>query len=94
MTVRISGVRFVPAPMDLQATGLVGWSSFLVNDALRLDGVGVRRAADGRHVLAYPVREDASGREHYAVRPIDSRTRRLIEARVLGELGFPIEEAR
>ncbi|MCK6445770.1 MAG: hypothetical protein L6Q99_05205 [Planctomycetes bacterium] len=94
MTLRVSGIRFFPAPVDLQATGLVGWTSFLVNDALRLDGVGVRRAADGRHTLAYPVREDASGREHYAVRPIDSRTRRALERQVLGHLGFEPAEAR
>lgn len=93
MSPSIGGVSFVPAPERLEASGLVGWVSFLIDDALRADGVTVRRTKRGRYVLSYPLREDAAGKPHYALRPINTATRRLIEARVLGELGFAIEEA-
>ncbi|MCC7172798.1 MAG: hypothetical protein IT459_20280 [Planctomycetes bacterium] len=93
MSPSISGISFVPAPEHLTASGLVGWVSFLIDDALRADGVGVRRTKHGRFVLSYPLREDAAGKPHYALRPINTATRRLVEERVLGELGFATEEA-
>lgn len=90
----VTGVRFTAASPEERGRGLLGFTSFVVAGGVRLDGVTVRRTADGRYTLAYPVREDATGREHYAVRPIDSRTRRALERQVLGHLGFEPAEGR
>lgn len=66
-------------------TGLLGFLTLLVGDFI-IDGVTVRRTAEGRHVLSYPARTDRSGRRHPYIRPIDDQARRHIEQCVLGQL--------
>ena len=85
---RISGLRFSPASRDDSALGLLGWCSFLLNDRVRVDGVGVRRTREGRLALSWPARTDADGRRHPLVRPIDQEARLDLEAQVLAALGL------
>ena len=84
----VTGVRFTAASPEERERGLLGFTSFVVAGGVRLDGVTVRRTADGRYTLAYPCREDDCGRPHYWSRPIDSRTRTALERQVLRALGF------
>ncbi len=84
----VTGVRFTAASPEERERGLLGFTSFVVAGGVRLDGVTVRRTADGRHTLAYPSREDADGRTHYWSRPIDSRARAAVERQVLRALGL------
>lgn len=51
-------------------------------------GNTVRRTADGRHTLAYPFREDGTGKPRCWARPIDSRTRTALERQVLRALSL------
>ena len=67
-------------------TGLLGYLSVTYGDLI-LDGIVLRRTADGRFVLSFPARTDRSGRRHSYIRPVDDETRRQIEAVILGELG-------
>ena len=87
-TLVVSGVRYSPArPSDVDA-GLLGFTSFLLNSEIRVDGVGVRRARDGRLLLSWPARTDADGRRHPYLRPIDDNARRDLEQQVLSALGL------
>ena len=54
---------------------------------LLLDGIVLRRTADGRFSLSFPARTDRSGRRHPYVRPVEDAARRDIEVVILGELG-------
>ena len=89
--ISITDVRFLAARPDQISTGLLGWVSLVVNVRLRLDGIALRRTADGRLALSFPARRDAAGRQHSYVRPLDDRTRREIEHQVFAAL--QLEEA-
>lgn len=86
--VTISEVRLTEAPFEEARSGLLGWVTCTVNDTLRLDGITLRRTADGRLTLSFPARRDSTGRQHAIVRPIDDRTRRELERQVFRALGF------
>lgn len=65
-------------------SGLLGYLSIFYGDVI-LDGVTVRRTADGRFTLSYPERRDARGHRHPYIRPIDDDARQRIERAVFGE---------
>lgn len=66
-----------------ERAGLIGYLSLLYGD-LVLDGVTVRRTADGRITLSWPAKRDRSGRGHAYVRPLDDAARRRIEKAIFG----------
>jgi hypothetical protein len=47
--------------------------------------------SDRRHTLSFPLRTDGQGRRHSYFRPLDDRTRRIIENAVFDSLGIPRE---
>jgi DNA-binding cell septation regulator SpoVG len=65
--------------------GLLGFLSFDYGQFV-IDGVTLRRTAQGKLTLSYPARTDRSGRRHAYIRPVDDEIRQAIEADVLGEL--------
>lgn len=75
----LSELRFVKGSSVDRRTGLLGYVSFLLNRSIRVDGVTLRRTAEGRLTLSYPARQDREGREHPYFRPIDDDARREIE---------------
>lgn len=85
---RVSEVRYSPASRDDSALGLLGYASFLINGAVRVDGVAVRRSLAGRLILAWPARTDAAGKRHAYLRPISDEARLALEEQVLSALGM------
>ncbi len=83
---RISRVRFTPAPPGTAPQGVIGFASCSIADLGRLDGLVVRRAGPERYSIAFPARRDQSGRRHPYFRPRDVRTREAIERAVLDSL--------
>lgn len=67
-------------------TGLLGYLSVEYGD-LVLDGIVLRRTAEGRFTLSFPARTDRAGRRHSYIRPVDDQARREIESVILGKLG-------
>lgn len=67
-------------------TGLLGYVSVFLGD-LVVDGITLRRTAEGRLALSFPARTDRAGRRHPYVRPIDDEARQAIERKILSELG-------
>ena len=84
---RVTEVRFTPAPARLVPTGLIGWVSFLLDSRIQLERVSVRRTLTGRVALSYPAKDDGWGNRFTFVHPVDDRTRREIERQVLDQLG-------
>ena len=78
---RISGIQFTRGSESDEATGLVGYVSFWIDDRVLVDGVTVRRTRGGELRLAYAARRDWQGRDHPYVLP-DAATRRVIEDEV------------
>jgi len=85
---RISEIRYSPASAVDISSGLLGFASFLLNDAVRVDGVAVRRRLDGALTLAWPARTDRDGKRHPYLRPIDDDARRDLERQVFTALGL------
>jgi len=81
----IRAVKFTAASDAEAERGLLAYVK-LEFGPLILDGVTLRRHADGRLGLTYPERTDRAGRRHPLVRPVDDVARREIEEEVLREL--------
>ncbi len=73
--------------------GLLGYLSVFYGQ-LVIDGITVRRTADGRLALSFPERRDGKGRRHSVVRPVDDAARRAIEAAVFREASMQREVDR
>ncbi|MBZ0154103.1 MAG: hypothetical protein K8J09_21470 [Planctomycetes bacterium] len=54
---------------------------------LVLDGICLRRTAEGRYTLSFPARTDRAGRRHPYIRPVDDSVRQEIEREILWQLG-------
>ena len=85
---QISDVRLKCAPELEVKTGLVGYISLVINDAIVLDGITLRRSSDGRPYLSYPGRSDRRQGRHPYVRPVCDPVRREIERQVFRALGI------
>jgi DNA-binding cell septation regulator SpoVG len=91
---RVTEVRFAPADDEHREEGLLGWTSFVIDGGLKVEGVAVRRTAEGHLALAYPYRDDAHGLRRRFLRPINDQTRRALQAQVLAQLDLDRELAQ
>jgi hypothetical protein len=88
VNIEVSEIRFHAAtPADTEG-GLLGWTNFVLNGAVRIDGVAVRRSVENRPFLSFPERRVSGRRKHFFVRPIDDHARRDIEHQVLRALNL------
>ncbi len=83
----VSNVKFSAASEEDEEGGLLGYVTAIVNGALQLDGMTLRRTAEGRRALSFPARKDNVGRQHFYVRPISDEARLDMEVQVLRALG-------
>jgi DNA-binding cell septation regulator SpoVG len=59
----------------------------VLNGALKLSGLALRRTRKGDLRLSFPVKRNSSGQEHYIVRPIHDAARQELERRIIEALG-------
>ena len=83
---RVSELRFTEASEADARTGVIGWVRFIVNEALALDGVVLRRTVDGRATLSFPARRDGRGVQRFFVRPISDEARCNLERQIFERL--------
>lgn len=83
---RISDVRLTPASATDEEAGLLGYIGFTINGVLALDGVTLRRAADGGEYICYPARTARTGTRHALIRPLSEAARLHVQAQVLSAL--------
>ena len=91
--IRIDRVELKASSPEDQHAGLLGWVSFTLCGALRVEGVALRRTSDGRRKLSFPERKDRSGQRHDLLRPLDQHARRAIETAVFEALGMAVSAA-
>ena len=84
----VSNVRFTQARSEQVRRGLVGHVSLVINEALKLDGIALRRTLAGRPTLSFPSRRDRAGGDHPYVRPLSNDHRVQIELQVFEALGI------
>ena len=85
--IAVSRVRLRPGSWRDLSAGLLGYLAFVLDEAVEVDGITLRRTCDGSLVLSYPVRRDGRGDRHAILRPLNDEVRRTIEAEVLAQLG-------
>lgn len=66
--------------------GLLGWASCVVNGALYLNNIAIRRGSDGRLVLHYPIKRSRSDKKYFFFNPITHEARRVLDDAILGKL--------
>ena len=85
--IELSEIRFTATRAEDEKTGLLGFVDCVLNGAIRLSGMTVRRTGDGRLTLSYPSRIDAKGRKRFLFHPIHDGARQEIERQVIAALG-------
>ncbi len=90
----VTGTKFTAASERDELTGLLGFVSVVVNGAIRLDGITVRRTLDGRLTLSFPSRRGRDGERHAYIRPVDDAVRMAIERQVLAAIDLDEGGAR
>ena len=85
-SISITDVRLYPGSWRDVRAGLIGWVTFVVGGALRVDGVALRRTRDGRFSLSFPVAKYTPESEYHVIRPVDDEARREIERQILAAL--------
>jgi hypothetical protein len=83
----VTRLRFSRASQADIQRGLLGYIAVVVNDALAIDGITLRRTAGGRVALSYPARRDTANRQHALIRPLD-RVRSEFECQIFAALAL------
>jgi DNA-binding cell septation regulator SpoVG len=85
---RLTDVRLVHASPAEVNRGLIGWASCVLNDALRVDGITVRRTLLGNLAVSFPTRKDGWGQKHPILKPLNNLVRRDLQHQILRALGL------
>lgn len=79
----VTRVRLHAARETDVSTGLVGFVEFILNGAVRITGVALRRTRTGRYALSFP-----APRQRPIFAPIDDESRKSIERQVFAALAI------
>ena len=77
---------FKRATVEESETGLGGYLVIMLDEIIQLDGITVRKTADGKLTLSFPARTDGHGGRHSYIRPVDNEARIEIERAVFKQL--------
>lgn len=66
--------------------GLLGWASCIVNDALYINNIAIRRSQAGDLVLSYPAQRSSREKKYFYFHPISRDAQCAIDEAILGKL--------
>jgi len=72
--------------VDENPGGLLGWASCVVNGAVYLNNIAIRRARDGGLMLAYPGKRSRSDQKYFYFNPITREAHQALDQAILGQL--------
>ncbi len=72
--------------VDEGADGLLGWASCVVNGALYLNNIAIRRSRSGELILTYPCKRSQSEAKYFYFNPITREAHRVLDEAILGKL--------
>ena len=87
-SITLTEFRFAAANRMEMKTGLLGWIAFTINDTLRVDGVTLRKTAEGRLALSFPAKTASDGRKRSILWPVSNTARQDLESQVFEALNF------
>ncbi len=75
-------IRVCKKPTD----GVVAWVSCVVNNALALGNIAVRRGQDNRLMLVYPARKSQQEVRYFHFRPINPEAKAILDEAILSSV--------
>ena len=66
--------------------GVFAWASCVVNGALYLNNIAIRRDPGGGLLLTYPATRSRSDAKHFHFRPINAEAKEAFDEAILGRL--------
>ena len=90
-TLHVTGARMTAASAADRDRGLLGYLRVTLSGGLVLDGLTLRRRAEGDLYVAYPARTTAAGERHPIIRPVGEQARRTFESGVFHALGLEVD---
>jgi len=75
-------LRFVEDGKD----GLLAWASCVIDDAVYLNNIAIRRGKDGGLMLTYPAKLTAARSRYYLFNPISREASAVLERAILQRL--------
>lgn len=75
-------IRFVADGRD----GLLGWASLVIDGAIRLNDLALRRGQHGDIYITFPARISPAGDRRYRFHPISSDATALLERAILSRV--------
>lgn len=64
----------------------------VLNDALRLNDLCLKRNTDGHLFITYPAKKSNDGQEHHFFFPVNKQAEELIRAAVINEMSVAMKE--
>ena len=72
--------------VDKRIDDLIGWASCVVNGALHLNNISIRRSPGGPILLRFPGKCATSGQTYFFFNPISSEAKEAFDTAILGRL--------
>ena len=85
---RLSQITVIEAPPADRAHGLIGYVSCIMNDAIHIDGVALRKTREGEYSVSFPKKPGRSGDQHFYFKPINEAMRQEFLRQVLAAQGL------
>jgi DNA-binding cell septation regulator SpoVG len=73
-------LRFIADGKD----GLLAWASCVIDEAVFLNNIAIRRGKDGRLMLTFPAKVTAAGTRIYLHNPINAQAAAALEDAIIG----------
>lgn len=72
--------------VDEGPDGLLGWASCVVNGAIYLNNIAIRRSRNGELILTYPCKRSQSDQKYFYFNPITREAHHVLDEAILGKL--------
>lgn len=75
-------IRLVDGGTD----GLIGWASCVINGALYLNNIAIRRTREGNIILTFPGKRSKRDQKYFFFNPISREAKEKLDQAILGKL--------
>ena len=72
--------------VDETDDGLLGWASCVINGAIYLNNIAIRRGDEGGLILTYPSTRSRRDQRYFHFNPISREAKRILDEAILGKL--------
>ena len=74
--------------LDTEKDGLIGWASCVLNEAIYLNNIAIRKTQEGRIKLSFPARRSRNETKYFYFNPINRESMRILHEAIVDKLDF------